>query len=245
MQIRSVFPTAIGVDQLDQNTHVQFKEIFTQNAMRHVLRSGETGEDNGMIDIHLDPNFKPVIDYVHDRFIDYLNVFNVNTGMYDFNYVKAWMQVLREYETPPHTHSDSMYTWIYYINVPKNPLTAKLLCVENPIASMSPFMNNANEGYPTMFSYIDNKNLNAFNTMVETFETHEGTFLIMPAHLKHWTIPAQGERSTYYQAPAKNIVSLKKNRVCIAGDIVLSYKEEHARGKNQGMQPVSRWLTYK
>jgi hypothetical protein len=245
MQIRSLFPTAVGVDSVPTRIHYAFKEAFTENAMKHVLKNGQTGEDYGMIDMHLDPHFKPIMNYVHDRFIEYLDTFNVNTSMYDINYVKAWMQVLREYETPKHTHADSMYTWIYYINVPKNPLTNKLLCVENPIASMSPHMNNSNEGYPTMFSYLKDEDSNEFNTIVETFETPEGTFLIMPAHLKHWTVPAQGERSYDEQPPVKNIVSLKKNRICIAGDIMLSYKEEHARGKSMGMQPVSRWLTYK
>ena len=245
MQIRALFPTAVGVDTVDTKDHQAFKEAFTQGAMRHVLKSGQTGEDNGMIDVHKDPHFRPMMNYIHAKFTQYLDTFKVDQSMYDFNYVKAWMQVLREYETPKHTHADSMYTWIYYINVPKNPLTTKLLCVENPIASVSPYMNNPNEGYPTMFSYIKNEDSNQFNNIVETFETPEGTLIIMPAHLKHWTVPAQGERSYDEQMPTKNIVSLKKNRICIAGDIMLSYKEEHARGKNMGMQPTSRWLTYK
>lgn len=244
MQLHSIFPTVIAIDEVEN--HRVFKDAWTQNAMNHMLKSGRTGEPEGMITIHKDPNFKPMMDYIHSRFLQYLSSFKVRTDMYDFNYVKAWMQVLREWETPKHSHADAMYTWIYYMNVPKTHLTTKLLCIENPMSSTSTWKDNSNEGYPSMFSYMPESEKTAGNAIVERFPTHEGTLFIMPAHLTHWTEPASGAGIGSYgkQMPTRDIASLKRNRVCIAGDILLSYKPEHSAGKAMGMQPVQNWLTY-
>jgi len=220
MIAHNIFPVTVAVDTYHDAQN--FKRIFHENRRNHaieidgVLHSTET---TGHVKFHLDPNFKPLFDFIGDALIKHFEYnLRIDTSKIDTYITKAWASVVRNnWHVPMHAHGEAHYSFCYYVQVPENS------------DSLHFYSKCLNEPFYNAFHHEQQlvKEYNFNNSTSWYFENKEGELYIFPASLNHNTKNIRSEISN----PAE--------RIAIAGDVMLVLKDNNKL--SYGLQPVSNW----
>jgi len=216
----NLFPTLIAL--FENSSHSEHKNIFN-NKYSH-LKYDEVGEQHGQNKTHHDEHFQEFYKFVVNSANDYLRHLNMNTDNFYLVIAKSWMSFVNSNNgVPAHNHSDHHLSFTYYIDVPKD--SCDVICFyDNKRNTNEPFYGafNSNIGSPPN-SFGDNM----YNSLNYTLKIKEGQLCVFPSKLDHY-VP-QG--------------NFKNERKCIAGDILLIYKD--VNNKNPwGLYPPDTWKYY-
>lgn len=232
IQVFDIFPTTIYCNKLDN--HEKYKKAFYDIYPKYdypqetILKNGEewyntTSENTGNPFIHIDKNLTELFDeiienvkiYVHDV-LEYENIF-------DYVITKSWLSRSRaSHENINwHDHANSDISFTYYLNTPPNSHVLR-------------FSNNSNlNGLLGGLNKSDVKdavrNTNVHNASTFHLEPKEGTLVLFPSSLGH---------STAY---ARDFVG---ERLGIAGDIILVFKEDSTNDFSMGFIHPKYWKMY-
>jgi hypothetical protein len=222
-----LFPTLVGEWNYDDAS--KFKQTFYDNALKH-FTDGYSMETTGNVNLHLDPAFSPLFNNIASCAKEYLKTLGHNPDAYRFNIIKTWLNVTKEFHTPVHNHADAHLSFVYYVNAPE---------------SMTKPINFVNHDKPNcLFHGMTNAQddileLTPYNSDVWFFVPEEGKTFMFPGKLYHFT---NGHGNGQPDDPVNSIDDLKKYRIAIAGDILLTYRERV--GRAYGIMPVENWKTY-
>lgn len=225
-----IFPTVIG--QEEYYDPIGFKQVFYKNIFKYISENGYSNENTGHVDLHHEKEFEDLYRYITFSISKYLETLSISSDTYDINIVKSWLNVIKDRETPTHSHADAHYSFTYYVNLPEDAI--------QPIVFHTPKIPHPNEAYLAMFSN-NVKEWNLANSYTWEFTPNEGTIFIFPAHLKHHTYMKEGIPQEI-EGKFDTIEKMSKKRICIAGDVILTYSKKEA--KPTGLQPIENWRNF-
>jgi hypothetical protein len=226
----SLFPTLIS--EFHYDFPQAFKDKFFAQAMNYMSEEGFSNESTGHVALHLEPSWKELFEFVSTGVEHYMFRLGADPKVFDINFVKTFLAITKEQPTPLHNHADAHITWTYYVNIPDN--------VNYPIR----FHNIAGDRhipYPGFCVYNNARNwFDHYNSDSWRFVPTEGQLFVFSGNLWHDTqIPPENLR---VNQGCTHLQELKKKRICMAGDIVLTYKDKTA--VSIGLQPVKNWRTF-
>jgi uncharacterized protein (TIGR02466 family) len=226
LQKYALFPTLAA--EAFYEDHAKLKPVLENGIFRHMTPEGYSNEKTGHVTLHLDEEFHPLFQFVSQAVKEYIAAYSIDSNLFDINIVKTWMNIIREKGTPAHNHADAHISFVYYINVPEDAAT--------PIT----FYNHGDWYEPYMgFSKFNNPaEWNPFNSPAWSFSVKEGALMVFPARMHHETPDTSGDP----EIGVKSMKDLRRRRVSLAGDIVLTFKETSA--KSMGLQPIKNWRTF-
>jgi hypothetical protein len=230
MNAQGWFPTLI-CDFKSQH-HDQFKTIFYKNMKKYIHPEGIDGE-HADLNFHHNLEFNFIFQEITNYAKEYLTTMAINPNEWDFNLVKCWWQSLDKNNIPMHNHSDAHLSFVYYVNVP--PDSGDLIFQND-----RSFMNDLTSGM-FMDDYERNRPIsqyNSFNSMSVAYEAREGLIILFPAKLDHMTTP----KSDVGDSPTSDINIIKKRRISIAGDFLLTFKKP--KHTAMGLQPIDNWRNF-
>jgi len=226
MITHAIFPTTIC--EFDYDFPYKFKELFWPESM-YYLKNGYSGEKTN-VSLHTNPKFEELYKWIISCSKQYMSTLNVD-DVFTFNVVKSFLNISREKCNPLHSHKDAHISFIYYLNIPDEIThNIRFYNYEN---RHEPFhkciqWNNSNEVWDILNSYT------------WQFTPNEGKLFIFPSNLIHDTIGF--ETNECINNPVKDLEDLKKTRISLVGDILLTYKKN--THNPLGIQPVENWRTF-
>jgi hypothetical protein len=227
LNIHHLFPTLVTENQCDINEKIL--NIIYDNWEKHYT-NGHSSELTGNLDIHTDESFRDLYVFLTGCVSAYLHIMGVDSEIFDINFVKSWFNSLEELSTPLHAHGDAQMSVVYYAQIPQ--------AAEQIIRFR---MNDTTkEPFPGMARH-NSFETNEFNTLHYGVAPKAGTALVFPASLFHETL-GEGKNLNNIEPPVRSLEDLKRKRICIASDVVLTYKEKS--NKPLGLQPISQWRRF-
>jgi hypothetical protein len=226
VQIHALFPTLLLEEVNADNDRV--KDLLMARVLTHTDADGYSDESTGHVTIHHDPIFSPIFKMATSLAKQYCEVMQIDPSNFDFNIVKSWFNIIKDRSTPFHGHGDAHLSFVYYINVPTE--CAQQIQVYAHPEKYEPFPGFARHNNPNEW--------NIFNSYAWAFPASEGSMYLFPARLNHDTQGKTKDRDP----GVKTLEDVKMQRVAIAGDILLVYKEKSA--KALGLQPKRNWRTF-
>jgi len=154
-----------------------------------------TGELNGKVLVHQDPNFKSFFHQVKLKVQEYMDFLSFDHTLYELNFVKSWYTVCTsKYNVPPHHHSCSHISYVYYLKTPPNdPLCFR---IDNP-----------NEWFGDAFYFAFKRD--NYNGWIHTVQPSDESLLIFPGKIQHFT---RGPRTSERICIAGDVLlTLKEN----------------------------------
>jgi len=225
--IHHLFPTLLTETKYDMNQKIL--DIIYDNWKTHYT-NGYSNEGTGNLDIHTDESFKDLYIFLNKCVIEYLKLMGISSENFNINFVKSWFNSLENIPTPMHCHADAHISVVYYAQTP--PSTDQIIR-----------FNDRNESRELFYGAARNNSfeMNEFNSSIYSVAPAEGTALVFPARVYHDTI---GENKGFHkeEPPVNTENDLRRKRICIASDVVLTYKEKSS--KSLGLQPISQWRTF-
>ena len=221
-----IFPSYIMESHFDG--HVNLKKSFKKVALSLFNEDGFSDEMTGHVTIHHEPVLSPMYKFVIQEAKKFIAGYSIDPELYEYNVVKSWMNVTKNRETQMHGHMDAHISFAYYMNVPEEAKT--------PIIFQN--YHHKHEPYSGMARWNNPSEWNLINSYTWMFDVREGQLMVFPSNMIHGTIhPQPGE-----DAGVKNMAAFNERRVCIAGDILLTYKKKQA--KPLGLQPIENWRRF-
>ncbi len=220
-KIHEVFP--LIVYQGDLEGHKQFKEK-NLNSLKEYWFNGyknESPEFSGKIFVHLQEQYKSFFDSLKKNIDEYMTHLNVDYTKLNYHIVKSWVGYHNNNipELTPHYHNESNISFVYYLNTEE---TSDKFCVNQPF--------NRNEVVGGLFETSEQRNLllgfNRYNCNYYTITPIEGTVLLFPSNVHHFT---------------QRFTEMIGDRIVIPGDIRVTLKKENAN-YHQGSTHPSQWL---
>ena len=233
MQIFDIFPTTLYTNKIEN--HEKYKEEFyklydkydyEQTSIRNGIEWFHTTSENiGNPTIHLEDSlselFEQIISnvkvYVHD-ILEYKEIF-------DFIITKSWISRSRKpfEKIRWHTHSTSDISFSYYLNMPPNSHKLQFSGNDNHNGLLAGL--NKSDVKDAV------RNVNKHNASTFYMNPPEGSLVLFPSTLQHGTEYASDD--------------FKGERLAIAGDIVLVFKEDGTNDYSMGYINPKYWKMYK
>ncbi len=222
-KIHEVFP--LIVYQGEMNCHLKFKEKYLSDIRSYWFNGflNESPEGSGKIFLHLNENYSEFFSELKRNIDGYFNALNIDYDKLNYHIVKSWTGYHADNETPsisPHTHNESNISFVYYL---KTDPTSDKFCVSTK-------GDNRNECIGGMFEISDEFNLikryNKYNCSFYTITPHEGSVVIFPSNLGHFT---------------QKHMDRVDERIVIAGDIRVTLNKDQYM-HHQGSTHPSQWL---
>jgi hypothetical protein len=216
----NLFPTLVALfDNPDQLKH---KDIFNKKYSN--LKYYQVGEQQGQNTLHLDNDLDELYKFIIKSVNEYLKQLNLNTDNFYLVVAKSWMSFVNKNNgVPPHNHSDHQLSFTYYIDAPED--SCDVICFsDNKRNTNEPFYGafNSNIGNPpNIFGE------NMYNSLNYTLKIKEGQLCVFPSKLDH-------------SVPKGNF---KNDRKCIAGDLLLIYKDLN-NNNPWGLYKPENWKYY-
>lgn len=224
----ALFPTLLG--QFDYDFPQKFKETFFDKVYNLVDSLGNSNEKTGHVDIHHESAFKPLYDFIGTSLKEYISRYNTDPERMNVYIVKSWLNIIKDIQTPYHSHADAHISFVYYMNIPDD-IVEPIRFFPNDMGRHEPY-----SGFTKYANHTGKWDM--FNAQSWEFHPREGNLLIFPASMPHDTLLKKAE--------AKNMESqnfplekLKTKRISIAGDVILTFKERTA--VSMGLQPFDNW----
>lgn len=221
-KIHEIFP--LIVYQGDVDCHTEFKKN-NLDTLREYWFNGyinESPEYSGKIFAHQNPDYLPFFKELRTHIDNYFGCLNVDFLKLDYHIIKAWVGCHLTNETPsvkPHTHNESNLSFVYYV---KSDETSDKFCVAQ--------QQNKNECVGDLFQTAIQRNLitgyNKFNCNVYTITPTEGTLVVFPSNIGHFT---------------QKFTERKDERIVIAGDVRVTLNRFNP-DYHQGSTHPSQWL---
>ena len=222
----SLFPTLVTETEYPDSE--EFFSIFADNCSKYFI-DGYTHEGIVSLDLHLDPNFESLFKFLNQCVINYLNELGVDHRMFDINFTKSWINTLTKGLIPPHDHRNYHLSIAYYAQVP-DEADHYLRLVD---------VNKDRHPFYGIHQIINHKT--DFSSKSYDIAPKQGTTIIFPSVLTHQAV-AKGNFTQEEDFGIFTKEELKKRRICLASDILLTYKKKE--NQPYGLQPVSNWKTF-
>jgi hypothetical protein len=220
-KVHEIFPLVIYQDSIE--CHKEFKKD-NLDSLRNYWFDGyrnESPEYSGKIFLHLDPKYNFFFDDLKKSIDNYFFHLNVDHSKLDYHVIKSWVGYHKNDETPsipPHFHNESNLSFVYYL---KTDTTSDKFCLRQE--------KNRNECVGGLFEVSDSNNtlysFNKYNCNFYTITPHEGTVVIFPSDVVHFT---------------KKDHIMNDERIVIAGDIRITLKAKYYN-HHQGSTHPSQW----
>ena len=220
-KIHEVFP--LVVYQGTVYCHEEFKKLHL-NSLRDYWFDGyqnESPEGSGRIFVHLQEKYKLFFLSLKKNIDQYMQHLNIDNTILDYHVIKSWVGYHKDDSTPsvtPHFHNESNISFVYYL---KTDDSSDRFCVSQS--------QNRNEIVGGLFETANKKNTllgyNKYNCNYYTITPIEGSVLIFPSNLTHFT---------------QKVTERTGERIVIAGDIRITLKPEHSH-YHQGSTHPSQW----
>lgn len=223
----ALFPTLVC--EFHYSKKDEFKDLFYQKIFDYMTPEGYSNEFTGHVNIHHEEAFNPFFAYAMGCVKRYANRLSIDTDRFDFNLVKTWMNIKKDDSTPYHAHGDAHISFTYYVNVPETFV--------RPIR----FHNHEHrhEPYPGSIKWNNTSGeWDMLNSYTWQFEPVEGQLFVFPSTLPHDTIG----NTNGQDKGNPTVEELNENRICLAADVLLTYKDKTA--SPLGVQPVSNWRQF-
>jgi len=224
----AIFPTLVLQDRYKDQEN--FKPIFLKNLFKYFTMEGYSNEFSGHVYMHHEESYAPFFIAITKLIEEYVRTIGIDPNLFDVNIIKTWMNITKERQTPFHSHEDAHLSFTYYPHIPNK--------IEKPLvfASTPPHMNDP---YYGMISFNANER-NIYNEYEHAFTPSEGDIFVFPAKLNHYTI---GYGEDVKDTGVKSMEDLLDRRVCLAGDILFTYRE--VQPKPTGIQPIQNWRIFR
>jgi hypothetical protein len=227
-----LFPTLIGHSVYAQSD--AFRDLIFDTIDDHKSPSGYSHEMTGDLDLQKDVRYSDFFSFVTKCAMEYVASLEIAPHQYDYNIVKAWFNITRSKNNPKHSHRDAHLSFAYYVHTPQE--FKKMICFFS--------QDKVNELYAGMFNNVRGFNLE--NASSWSLDADQGGIYVFPAKLEHAVIATKDDitNSGVLNADAADdpIDDIKKFRITLAGDIVLTHKEKAL--VHLGLQPVKNWRTF-
>ena len=220
-KIHEIFPLIVYQGKID--CHEEFKEKYLESLKDYWFNGyeKESPEFSGKIFVHLQDQYKSFFDSLKKNIDEYMKHLNVDYTKLDYHIVKSWVGY-HEKDTPelnPHYHNESNLSFVYYLNTNE---TSDKFCVNQQV--------NRNECIGGLFETSKQRNLllgfNRYNCNYYTITPIEGTVLIFPSNVYHFT---------------QKFGDMKGERIVIPGDVRVTLKKEFFN-YHQGSTHPSQWM---
>lgn len=215
-----LFPTLVGIFEYKDKEIV--KETFNKKYSH--LKHNQVGEMYGQNRVHHDPDFEEFYKFVVASAGEYLKSMNLNLDNFYVVVSKSWMSFVNNvHYVPEHNHADHHLSFTYYVDVPDG---------SQNILSLKDTRVNLNEPFPGAFKQNVGEppnctESNQYNDDTFHLKVSDGMLCMFPSKLTHWVPPS----------------NLKNERRCIAGDLLLIYK--NVNNKNPwGIFTPENWKFY-
>lgn len=228
-----LFPVLVTEHHYNQKE--EFKQLFYDNIFKYMNEDGISNEETKHVNLHHESNYSSLFTFASDAAKAYVATLNINPDLFEFNVVKTWMNITRDYSTPTHNHSDAHLSFTYYINLPED-------CAK-PIRFYN--YSDRHEPYPGMIKFNNPLRWDVVNSYAWQFMPVEGQMFVFPASLPHDTVGSDSgnQVGSSLEKGCKTVEDLQQRRICLAGDILLTFKDR--ANKPMGLQPISEWRTFK
>ena len=220
-KVHEIFPLVIYQDSID--CHKEFKGE-NLDSLRDYWFNGydnESPEYSGKIFLHLDPRYNFFFDDLKTSVDNYFLHLNVDYSKLNYHVIKSWVGYHKDDETPSipaHFHNESNLSFVYYL---KTDSSSDKFCLQQE--------KNRNESVGGLFETSHSNNtlysFNKYNCNYYTITPHEGTVVIFPSNVTHFT---------------KKGVHRRGERIVIAGDIKITLKQE-CYNHHQGSTHPNQW----
>lgn len=225
--IHSLFPTLVYETRYEDSD--KFLNILHQTWNDH-FTDGYSHEGTGNLDLQKDERYKELYTFLSKSVREYLHVSGVVHDNFDINFVKSWMNIVENRTTPMHSHRDAHISVVYYANTPDD--NEQMLRFYSGKTDREPF-----QGLYMFNSYKATE----FNSEYYTLSPYKGQVLVFPSSLLHDTL-GNNAQPVAYEEPILDIEILKKKRICIASDVILTFSEKKTHPL--GLQPTMNWRTF-
>jgi hypothetical protein len=218
MNVVEIFPTLLATFEYPNKE--ELKSIFLEE-YKH-LEIKEIGEHTGNNDVHHNPKLDPLYNFVVASASEYLKTMEINLNNFYIVIGKSWLSYVNaEIAVPMHAHADHHLSFTYYVDLPNGGLDK--ICFTDTRTSL-------NEPFYGAFNTVDGvepncRKENKFNSKTYQLNVKEGTLCMFPSKLNHWTFNSDVQRK------------------CIAGDILLIYKNRTTKNP-WGIHPPEHWKYY-
>jgi hypothetical protein len=226
MNIHALFPTLL-LEEVNPN-HDAHKEMFMKQIFKHLDADGYSDESTGHVTLHHDLIYTPILEMATHMAQQYCSVMQIDHDLFDFNIVKTWFNIIQDRSTPYHNHADAHLSFVYYINVPTDHAQSIQFYSDR----------DRHEPYAGFVKFNNPAEWNIFNSIAWQFPSSEGTMFLWPAKMCHDTIG----KGSDLDPGLKVLDDAKNNRISLAGDIILTFKEKS--NKPMGLQPRRNWRTF-
>jgi uncharacterized protein (TIGR02466 family) len=227
VNIHHLFPTLLTETECPVNE--KFLNIIYDNWEKHYTE-GYSNEGTGNLNIQTDESFRDIYSFLNECVLEYLNILKIDNENFDINFVKSWFNSLEKASTPRHFHGDAHISVVYYAQTPLD--AEQFIQFESNNESKEPFPGAAKNNA---------MGINEFNAYYYSIKPKAGSVLVFPSNLFHQTF-GENKSLDNIEPAVRTIEDLKRKRICIASDVVLTYKEKS--NKSLGLQPVSLWRRF-
>lgn len=221
-KFHEIFPLVVYQGVVECHNEFKSKNL---NTLREYWFNGyinESPEYSGRIFAHLNEDNKALFKELRTHIDNYFKILNVDHSKLDYHVIKAWVGCHLNDDTPsvkPHTHNESNLSFVYYL---KSDETSDKFCIAQ--------QKNHNECVGDLFQTAIQRNLiigyNKYNCNVYTITPIEGSILIFPSNIGHFT---------------QKFTKRKDERIVIAGDIRVTLNRDNP-DYHQGSTHPSQWL---
>lgn len=224
----ALFPTLVC--EFDYPEAANFKPVFYEHIFKYMTPEGYSSEFTNHVNIHHEKAFEPFFRYAMYCVKQYTKRLHIDNDKFQFNLVKTWLNVKKDNSTPKHAHGDAHISFTYYVNIP------------NSFSRPLRFYNHErpHEPYPGSIRWNNTKDVwDQFNAATWSFHPREGQLFVFPSNLVHDTL---GQSDDQLDEGNPTVDKLSENRICLAADIVMTYKKQTA--SPLGLQPIENWRTF-
>ena len=220
-RVHEIFPLVIYQNTID--CHQQFKDEHLDEVKEYWFNGykNESPECSGKIFLHKDYRYKFFFDDLKTSIDFYHQNLGVDFRKLDYHITKSWVGYHKDDETPSipaHFHNEANLSFVYYLKTDKS---SDKFCLQQA--------QNRNESVSGMFEVANENNIllnyNKYNCNFYTITPHEGSVIIFPSNVLHFT-----------QKKEKRV----DERIVIAGDVRVTLKPEY-HNHHQGSTHPSQW----
>lgn len=233
MKQLNIFPTVITTTQRTVTMTEKLK--WFNVIMANMNGEGKTHDYLGYQTLHHHEEVADVYKDISDVVYKHLSALGLRTYNIDVNITKSFANLCKNNKTPLHDHSECHYSFVYYPNVPVN---------NKQVLMFSRKSNNPNE---PVSDFIGSNTLDyaVAGADFHEIDVSEGMIVVFPSSLPHMTMYKHDymeQKATYDLEPVHDINDLHDYRVCIAGDCILTRKNN--KGYRRMIMPVESWRKF-
>lgn len=225
--IHPIFPTLVLQDYYENNDNLL--DIIKESWDDHCL-DGNATDIYSSYSLHLDVRYEELFKKLNETVENFLNILEMDSDIFDINFTKSWFNALKTSQTPPHSHKDVNISVVYYAQTP--PDCEQFLRLHDGNFFKEPFSG----------AFVNNSKIfNEFNSWYYNLFPKQGDIFVFPSGIVHDTVFQQSALSVQ-ESPVNTLDDFISKRICIASDILLTYKEKQS--KSFGIQPIRNWKTF-